>query len=174
MTQFYDRKNYKLKNLNMPFESSFNKLSLGLWICKKAQKMAVLLAVDWDFGKSHTVQWFVRYTFQKNVNCVSRLKELNTELKNVIFLYIPLFPFWKNVPENMLCRPENSFLLNASFIKGHEFKTTMVFVPKKMLNMSPYIWPSFLQLLPTFFTSINGICPTKGKPAGPKKSVKII
>ena len=84
-----------------------------------------------------------------------------------LFLDSPVFPFWKKVPENMPGLPENSFILNASLIKGHELRTTTVFVPRNMLNISPYFFPSFLQLLPTFFTSINGICPTRGKPTGP-------
>ncbi len=33
-------------------------------------------------------------------------------------LFLPVFPFWKKVPENMLGLPENSFLEKASLISG--------------------------------------------------------
>lgn len=85
----------------------------------------------------------------------------------VLSKFRPVCPFWKKVPENMLGLPENSFLLNASLITGHEFKTTTGLVPKKMLKMSPYFWPNFLQLLPTFLASMNGMWPTRGRPIGP-------
>ena len=80
----------------------------------------------------------------------------------------PSFPFWKNVPENIFGRPENSFLSKASLIKGQEFKTTTGLVPINRLKMSPYFWPNFLQLRPTFLTSMNGTWPTNGNPIGPK------
>ena len=99
---------------------------------------------------------------------IGRLQKFRRGHRKIhLFLDSPVFPFWKKVPENMPGLPENSFILNASLIKGHELRTTTVFVPRNMLNISPYFFPSFLQLLPTFFTSINGICPTRGKPTGP-------
>ena len=64
--------------------------------------------------------------------------------------------------------PLNSLRLKAILMTGHEFKITTGLVPKNMLKMSPYFFPSFLQLRPTFLTLINGICPRKGTPMGPE------
>ena len=69
---------------------------------------------------------------------------------------LPVFPFWKNVPENMPGRPDSSFIAIASFIADHEFNTTKGFIPTIILNMSPYLFEILWKLRPRLFTSSSG------------------
>ena len=70
----------------------------------------------------------------------------------------------------MFGRPLNSLRSKASLITCQEFNTTTGLVPRKILKMSPYFLPNLLQLLPTFFTSMNGIWPSNGTPIGPERN----
>ena len=81
---------------------------------------------------------------------------------------IPVFPFWKKVPENILGRPENSFFEKASLIKGHELRTTTGLDPTNILKISPYFLDNLLKLLPKFLTCKKGMYPTNGRLGGPK------
>ena len=86
-------------------------------------------------------------------------------------LTLPVFPFWKNVPEKIFGLPESSFFAIASLISGQELRMTNGLVPTIMLKISPYRFEIRWKLLPKFGTSKNGRYPTRGNPIGPAKKI---
>ena len=133
-----------------PFPFSSKKVLICSW--KKSRWSSHVFPSVVHIPNSEWIVIDVISDFWYHIQAIFKILNFTKQWKK----FLPVFPFWKNVPENMPGRPDSSFIAIASFIADHEFNTTKGFIPTIILNMSPYLFEILWKLRPRLFTSSSG------------------